>query len=691
MPNLNEMRRQAARGKALKSLTFSEYGMNRYGFGTWGTYGGAFHGSPSRSRPNYKLEVGELYTNATCMACIHWMQTTLTEAPPVVLEMDSEGEENEVPNHALVELLKKPNPQYSGKSLLKRTILSFMSGGNAYWYKVKAGDSDNGPVRELWEIPYHRIRIIPDRRKYISHYETWVDGKKVDETPPESMVHFRYGVDPKFEQSGYTPWNSIRPLISMDNQGSEFHDSLFRNSGAMAGIFTPKNPDVILEPSDLASIQARLDTLTTGTNVGKMHALGGAMDYLKTAMSPEEMNALDMWAFAQDIICAVVNLSTLLLNLPSGSKTRTFSNLEEARQAAYESNVIPTLDTFAAEINLQLLPDFDTAPNRALEFETKDIRVLQPDKQKEYAMFTQAVGGPWITSNEARAVQGMTEIEGGDKLYPKTGGALGGGAGSGNPNDPQVNDPNADPNAQQDVNTNGKMKSFFTALEDTLEEWAMKATSKKPSGSGGHWVTINGAHVFIGGSGGGSGESSSSSSDEVGDKWGRESFQAWGEQLSGTERTALVSYKKEAYRPINRSLRFPGKFSDEKNAEIKKEYIDPLDSALGKATINQDIHVYRNFELEPFEKAKPEQLIGRSFYDKGFYSTSLSKTAMDDMGGIRATVKVPKGTKGAYIEHVASLSKNEYEVLLPRNTKFKITNVKDIKGVRHMTLEVIHE
>ena len=79
----------------------------------------------------------------------------------------------------------------------------------------------------------------------------------------------------------------------------------------------------------------------------------------KNSFSPEELTLDKLRTYPQDMICAAAGLSTLLLDLPSGKDTKTYANKAEAREAAMEQNVIPTLDHFGDELDLQLLPEFD--------------------------------------------------------------------------------------------------------------------------------------------------------------------------------------------------------------------------------------------------------------------------------------------------------------------------------------------
>jgi hypothetical protein len=67
---------------------------------------------------NYKNEVGDPSGSSLIMAAVRWLGNTLPEAPIAVKEnKGAKGESQEIPDHPLVHLLRRPNGFYSGSSL----------------------------------------------------------------------------------------------------------------------------------------------------------------------------------------------------------------------------------------------------------------------------------------------------------------------------------------------------------------------------------------------------------------------------------------------------------------------------------------------------------------------------------------------------------------------------------------------
>ena len=123
-----------------------------------------------------------------------------------------------------------------------------------------------------------------------------------------------------------------------------------------------------------------------------------------------------------------------------------------------------------------------------------------------------------------------------------------------------------------------------------------------------------------------------------------------------------------------------------------KEQIQLIDSAFDKAPrttddmiVNRKTHfsqikgmLDKRMSAKEIENAlhHPEKIVGETMTLKGYGSTSIDPTANSQFGQCNLHILVPKGSKGMYI---APISKNprETEFLLPRNSRFRLIEVKN--------------
>ncbi len=160
-----------------------------------------------------------------------------------------------------------------------------------------------------------------------------------------------------------------------------------------------------------------------------------------------------------------------------------------------------------------------------------------------------------------------------------------------------------------------------------------------------------------------------------------ENIDKFGNQFEGrinkTQKEALRIYStNDGNRAINTALR-EGKTN---------EYVSRIDLAISSTKIDRDVMTYRGVDSNFFHAKIPEgeKAVGYSLTDKAFTSTSLVSNVAESFNGSHIGVmriRVPKGTNAAYIGH-----RGEYELLLGRNSSFKITGYSN----KQSTYDVIH-
>ena len=182
-------------------------------------------------------------------------------------------------------------------------------------------------------------------------------------------------------------------------------------------------------------------------------------------------------------------------------------------------------------------------------------------------------------------------------------------------------------------------------------------------------------------------------------EFGMKHYEAMASKLTDTEVVAMKSYKGTDYKDINNRLR--GK--DINGLTDKK--IKELDSAMEKAKLNRNIIVHRGMSIyEPDESAgtqekvqyvqlqalwnNPQNAKGIIISDSAFVSTSLHKPFANSWGSrILLNINAPKGTKALYLDAV--YQREEYEMLLPRGSKFKIKSATKVGSKLEINADLI--
>ena len=170
----------------------------------------------------------------------------------------------------------------------------------------------------------------------------------------------------------------------------------------------------------------------------------------------------------------------------------------------------------------------------------------------------------------------------------------------------------------------------------------------------------------------------------------KEELEAHQFNLDRNEKKVVEEYQQEnLYQPMNDYLRKGDLGSTEEyvddfvdlgslGLDTPEDWVNQkvavLDSALNKNTLESDVIVFRGVSSKTFNKMEEGQI----FLDRGFPSTSLDRGRAEwfqpDEGGLMR-INVKRGSPALYADSVTDLG--EKELILPRNSKFKIVAVRD--------------
>lgn len=153
----------------------------------------------------------------------------------------------------------------------------------------------------------------------------------------------------------------------------------------------------------------------------------------------------------------------------------------------------------------------------------------------------------------------------------------------------------------------------------------------------------------------------------------------FGTPLSKDEKAAVDDYTYGNFEAMNRGLR-QGRTSDKVHA---------LDKVFERASLPHDIVTHRGAGSELVKKIYEQYKDGKrdiAFGDKGFVSTSAHKTVAESFSRFdQMEIRIPKGSKA-----IPVLGGGEHEVILPRNSQFKVISAKKTAGSKRiLTVELV--
>jgi len=157
-------------------------------------------------------------------------------------------------------------------------------------------------------------------------------------------------------------------------------------------------------------------------------------------------------------------------------------------------------------------------------------------------------------------------------------------------------------------------------------------------------------------------------------------------QLSKKQISALEDYSGVDFQNINSSLRGMEKATPENVQRIKT-----LTHTIDNASLPQDMTLYRGTTtnaLGDLKNLAPDELIGKSFVEKGFMSTSTKSSVGNAFKhDMQITINAAKGSHAMDIASVSNYA-NEAEVLFSAGQEMIITGAEKINGILHITVSI---
>jgi HK97 family phage portal protein len=306
----------------------------------------------------------------------------------------------------LIRLIDKPNPATTRYRLLDALVRDLGIYDRAYWLKMQA---TNGP--SLLRLPPSMVSPVGESWMWPEAFEfTGSRGKKT--YPADQVVHFR-GYDPDGDLAGTSPIESLRRILAEEYEAGRMREQTLRNGARASGYL--ERPTGAPAWSDGARERFRQAWRSQyaggGPEAGGTPILEDGMKFVSASQTAEQLQYVEARKLTREEVAAAYFIPPPMVGILDHA---TFSNVKEQHKHLYQDTLGPWLSMIAEELNLQLLADFEDSTNSYLEFNLAEK--LRGSFEEQADQLQQAVGGPWMTRNEARATQNMPAVEGGDEL-----------------------------------------------------------------------------------------------------------------------------------------------------------------------------------------------------------------------------------------------------------------------------------
>jgi HK97 family phage portal protein len=298
---------------------------------------------------------------------IHSMHTLRTPWNRKALYLEPE------PDHPLETLIENPNPFLDRQEMIERITQHILLGGNSIITKVRKPDKLNGgtegPPLELWVQPPDVFTPVPDKRKFILHYEMKIpDQREPLIIPNENLMHFKLP-DPSNLYWGASILKAASMTIDMDIEAVKWQKQSLENRAAPDGVFAIQDE---IDDTEFEIMRDQMRTQYYGReNARTPMLIGNNAKYYQLSLTPVEMDFINSRKMNREAICALFGVDPRIAGSGSGSG----SDMKEIRRVHWTDLVLPYLDRLQSAMTRSLTKEF--GGDILLWYDTMNVDALQ--------------------------------------------------------------------------------------------------------------------------------------------------------------------------------------------------------------------------------------------------------------------------------------------------------------------------
>ena len=330
-------------------------------------------------------------------ACVRLLSQTVASLPLVVYRKTDKGRELD-PDHWFMRLMERPNQYQTKYEFWEHQVANLALHGNLYARKTELA----GKIRSL--LPLNPLQVETKLIAGKVAHMFSVDGG-IAALSSDSVWHARMNGDVIV---GRSPLQFGRNLIGVAQAAELAVTKLYTNGGKRSGVLSF---DKLLTTEQRQQVRDNFSNLTTGTD-DRLLVLEMGAKFDPISMSPQDIELLASRKFQIEEICRWFGVPSVLVNDTSGSTTWG-SGIAELVTGFYKLNLRPYLEAIENSITTHLFSDAD---RKEYEVEFDFEGLLRASQKDRYDGYRTGIQSGLLTPNEARAMEWLPEVEGGDQL-----------------------------------------------------------------------------------------------------------------------------------------------------------------------------------------------------------------------------------------------------------------------------------
>ena len=354
-------------------------------------------GRPQWTPRNYEALAREGFArNPVAYRCVRLIAEAAASVPLVVFEAGRRS-----PNHPLMRLLERPNPEQGLPDLLEAFFGGLQTAGNGY---LEAVQDDQGQPFELYALRSDRMKVVPGARGWPEAYDYSVGGRNVRLTRLADgwmpVLHLKL-LNPLSDYYGFSPLEAAAFAVDVHNASGAWNKALLDNAARPSGalVYGGGEGGERLTDDQFERLKAELTETHSGTAAaGRPLLLEGGLDWKPMSLSPADMDFIDGKHAAAREIALAFGVPPPLLGIPGDN---TYANFKEANSAFWRHAVVPLTERLARALTGWLGAQF---ANVRIGCDLDAVPALAPERE---ALWARLEAATFLTPEERRQMAGL--------------------------------------------------------------------------------------------------------------------------------------------------------------------------------------------------------------------------------------------------------------------------------------------
>lgn len=351
-------------------------------------------------------------TQDNLQAVINYRANAIAQLPLKVYSRKAETERDRDRNSTAAKLIYKPNNYQTQFEFLYGTLIEWDVFGSVYWLVTPNADTESGYeiniIPSQWVVQTERGSAYGSEAIYVRRR----NGGETVRIPKQYYIHF--SLYAPGNPSGYmSPISSLRQTLLEQIEAAGFRSKLWKSSGRLnAQIIRPKD----VQPWDEQTRDKWIEMFRAawgsgGSNEGKIPLMEDGMEIKPFQTSFREQQWAESVKLNRETCAAAYQMNPSMI---WHSDSQTYASAKDNARALYSDSLGPLIQRLQQRINAFLFPMIGADANLYCEFDMNEK--LRGSFEETASILQSAVGGPWMTRNEARARLNLPPLEGGDDL-----------------------------------------------------------------------------------------------------------------------------------------------------------------------------------------------------------------------------------------------------------------------------------